>query len=692
MAPVTTSSGDIELVNGTTVLPLMFARPLADDGITPIAQGPLTFEEALVAARGDTPVAEWLETAILRDFSGGFGVDYSAAPGLDTYSTPGRAFPAGAATNFPVHPTQDSASPIWAFADYGGDLWVAQRGTGVAFSARVMRSASGTGALANSLNLGANEYLFDLAVADNGSGTKVLWASSSDVNGASGRMHKWDGATWTSTAAGTFGTNGRNRMKVVSWRDEFGITAVRIFVVSSNQGHVSYTKPNADPMLAASWVEGVRTGTTRPQPELAAARGHVWIAAESLFDMDELGNSPDLRGYTENHAGSGAAALYHDGYVYYSAGASLDRIRVETDGTLQEEPGTCSPGYRTRSKSPWAVGYTTALAAFQGYVLAAQYCPGNGRPAIFVGKDRRSVQAEDGAPVDTANPLVWHGPYAHGSEEAVVTRMWVTSVTPTVSRLYVATWNTNQVSAPRLAWISLSALGGAGAGLVAGSGHRFATGSTGSGTIWNDYCRLETLPDDGGSMASTKDLYQVIYGSEGLPASGPSGTDPSFTVYTRADPTPSSTSWGTGQNVTTGPTRTITPATTRGQKIEHRIDFLSPNGTATPPLPAILDSLESLFWRTSPDLDTWSVSVEFGPGIVMIDGTPWAEQGRDVAYFTDALLEMTRAGRITLRDRQDRRWSVKVKQVLDRTVAVVDHAYGEVKRATLVIAKLGAAA
>lgn len=683
------SAGHFELINGSTVVPLTLWAPRLKDGFSPDPEALRTFDEALVSSRSDTKASEWLEVEPTPNLADGFGVGCSASPGVDTYSSPGYALPAGAATNVVVNAVQNSVSPIVKMIDFGGDVWIAQRGSGALNSARVMRSASGTGNPSNSLNLGANEYMRDLLVFDNGAGVKVLWASSTDVNGASGRMHKWDGATWTSTAAALFGTNGRNRMASVFWRDEDGIGADRIFVVSSNQGHISYLKPYADPMLALSWVEGVRTGTNEPQPELAAARGHVWISArDGLFDINEMGDSPDLTSYTEKHVGGGLAALYHDGYVYRSAGSVLDRVRVDQNGVLQENPGVCSPGYLTKTKSPWAVGYTTALAEYQG-VLAAQYCPSLGLPGIFWGKDKLAWQKPDGTGVDTANPLVWHGPIAHSSAAEVVTTMHITSVVPTVSRLYIATWNVSQLAAPLLTWISLPALGGAVAGLTAASEHRYATGVAGA-TNWQPYARLESLPIDGGSKASIKDLYQIIYGTEGLPASAPGGTDPSLAVYTRGDPLPSSVAWGSSQTVTLGPTATTTPSTTRGQKLEYRIDFISPNGAATPPKPAILDSIELLFWRTAPDLETYSIDVEYGPGVLWLNNSDMMADGRDVDWFDDALIAASRAGRVVFRVTEDRLRSVKIQHKLDRGVIVTPH--GLIKRATLVIADLGVAA
>src|SRR5688500_17292360 len=123
MAQHTSGSTHLEILHtdGATWLPLMLKRPRDKEGI-PIGDGPRTLQEALAAARNDIALAEWLETTAYGDMSAGFGEAYSAAIALDTFSSPGHTMPAGASTEITVTAGNNSASPIVAFAEFGGDL------------------------------------------------------------------------------------------------------------------------------------------------------------------------------------------------------------------------------------------------------------------------------------------------------------------------------------------------------------------------------------------------------------------------------------------------------------------------------------------------------------------------------------------------------------------------------------------
>jgi hypothetical protein len=687
VAIATTADADLELINGSTVIPLMLARPQKRDGTQ--ADQPLTIQEALVASGAGLPLSEWLEPLVIEDWFSGIGLAYDAAPGCDTFSAPGYVLPGGAATDVTVTALNNSATPIIALAEgTSGDLWAAQKGSGVANTGRVLRSIDGGVTWTNSLNLGANEYLKDLLVARNSAtGVTHLWASSGLVTGDSGRMHYWDGAAWTSTAAALFGTNGRNKMVKVFWEGEDGVGDWRIVALASNQGHLSYTRPGTNPMLAPSWVEFVPVGGGENLGGLVAAKRHVWaVSAENVYDFDELGNSPALTSYSLKHRGTDASAvLYHNGHVYRSAGVTLDRIRVDQGPILAEYPGTCSPGWATKAENPWLTGYVTALTEWLGGIVCATFSPALGRAAVFWGVEREIVG------IESPNPMIWHGPFAISLDPSVVTAMYVTadSGTPSSSKLWLATWNTSQADQQKLSYVSLPPAGGSFSDLITGGGHRFANGA-GTG-VWQPTCQLYGLSTTLKDKGSRKDLYQLAIGTRGLPTSAPSGTDPYLSIYNRADATAAFTGWGTAVPVTTGPVLNITPDTTSGYRLDTRIDLFSPAGAATPPKPAMLDSVRWDYWRTAPDLDTWTFDVEFGPGVMSLHNSPWPNQGRDVTWFTDALVAMARAGRLVMRDRQDNRWSVKMKHYLVRETTLHDDVYGRTVQARITLALLGAA-
>lgn len=680
---ISTGSADFEIqaLDGTW-LPFSLLPEVADDG----TRKPKTFTSAIAAQTSDAPLSEWLEPKVQEDWSGGVGVSYNIALGLDTFSSPGYVFPGGASADVVLPALHNSPTPVIAIAEFVDKLWVGQKGDGTASTGRAMVSSDktgvGAGAFANSLLLGAGEVLADLFVAPDHDGNLRLWAASSDLNGDNGRLHNYDNGTgvWISTAAGEFGTWGRNRTVSVWWQDEDGVGAQRMVTLSSNKGHISYTRPGVDPMLGSSWVEGVRTGTAQPGAELVAAKRHVWVnGRDNLFDFDELGNSPALTGYPGLHEGTGLCCAYLDGFVYRSLAQGLDRVRVDQGPILQEVPGICTPGWNTRSESPWTAGWVTSLLPWNGGMLCAMYSLLESRPAIYWGRDR----TYEG--VETGNPLVWHGPFAFSAtEEGGVTRMGIAqSGTRSRMRLWVSTWSTSQTEAPTLSWISLPTVGSAFVNLRGLGVHTYADGAGSS--IWQTYSRMELLPDTVGDKASMKHIYQQAVGSLNL---GNPTAATKLVSYTRSDPSPTETAWGSGTDITSGPTAIITPATTSGNKIQQRIDFFSPQGASAPPVPAVLDSLRTTFFRAAPDVDTWTLEVEYGPGVFGLRNNDWGNNGLSVDDQTEKTLELCRGDRTTLRDRNDQRYSIKLKHSLPRVTTLTDTPYGKRIAARLVIAKL----
>jgi hypothetical protein len=219
---------------------------------------------------------------------------------------------------------------------------------------------------------------------------------------------------------------------------------------------------------------------------------------------------------------------------------------------------------------------------------------------------------------------------------------------------------------------------------VPGGGHTFATGA-GSGT-WQQTSRLEGLATTVGDKGSVKHVHQVTVGSLGL---GDPTTATKLTVYLRADPAPASSAWGTGSNVVSGPSFDLTPETTSGHSLEGRVDFFSPSGAAVPPKPAILDALRTTYWRTAPDLETWTFDAEYGDAVVGLGSGPWPAQGRSVEDTTAQLIAMAQGGRMVMRDRQDQRWSVKVKHLLERETRMTEGPFGKTVKVRITVAILG---
>jgi hypothetical protein len=684
---ITTADADIELTaaDGVTILPLMLARPRDPRTGEVIEGSPVTLSDMLQPYESDSPISKGLIADIQEDWAGGVGIAYSAAEAVYT-RTPGFACPAGNATPVTIPVTWNSNTPITKFDEFGSDLWAVQRGDGSPNTARILRNAGGgSAAFTNSLLLGANEYMQDMCVFDNGAGANVLYASSSNVGGLSGRLHKWDGATWTSTAAATFGTNGRQRLAKVFWTTPDGQSAWRLVAISG-QKSISYTKPRADPMLAASWIEDVRIETAGTLLELVAARRHVYVTAvDGVFDLDEQGNSPNLTSYWSRmqHIQNGYSAEYLDGYVYASLGQGLDRIRVDQGAVLQENIGQCSPGWGTPAENNWR-GSTTALAIDQGFLVNAVYNPAapnvNGASGVFWGKDRNVLQ------IQTPNPLVWYGPEVTVTTGGYYVTKMRTFAFGGTFRLWIACVP-YYGGAPIAAYISVPVSGSPLQDLLASGESRFAPGQAGTNP-WQAACSLKMLPKTTGDKAALKIIYQHGIGSRGLDAA----TGTKLVQYSRADPVPGSQAWGSGTDVTADPSTDLTPSVVvAGHKTEMRIDFVSPSGTATPPRAAVLDALRTLVWRIAPTTSTKSIPVEYGDGVVSMSGV--RAESEDPDWISAQLKLLTESGRTTIRDRQDKRWVCKIEQVLDGSEVLTDSApYGKRVVKTLQISVLGVAA
>lgn len=640
------------------------------------------YDAQLSPADADSPLADWLEPIVQEDWSGGVGVHSNATPGCYT-RTPGHVLPAGAATTVTIPAGGSAQVPIVAFCEYGNDLYAAEEGDAIN-GGRVLLLTGGTGAAWTvSLALAAGEIIRDLCVFDNGAGVNYLYASSTSSSGLSGRLHRTlDGVTWTHTdAAGTgaghdFGTgaaSGRNRMRREFWKTADGFGASRLIVISSGNT-IAYTRPNLDPFNAASWVEGVPIGTDTYIDELAGARRHIWIGSKSdVHDLNELGESPGLMGY-QNRTPSGIRfpIQYYNGYVYRAGANTLDRIYVDTStAVLQEKPQQCAPGFGTPAENEWR-GYPTAFAIEQGYLVTSIWNPTTGRSGIFWGIERNTPGID--------NPLAWFGPEIVSTGFRRVTamapsmlagdrRMWVASVTSNGTRETI--------------WVSLPVAGAPIQDLISGGTHRFATGD-GTGN-WQARCQVLSLSETAKDKNSLKIVDQNGIGSRGLD----SNVGTKLTVYTRADPTPGSQAWGSGVDVTSGPIQALTPAvTTKGYKLEYRIDLISPSGGASPPLPAMLDAVRRTVWRIVPSLTAVTLNVQYGDRTRGVNNTE--DSSIHPNQITAWLKELTESDRTVVRYPDDQRRSVKFRQVLDLHAELSPHGrYGKKVTAKIMLADLG---
>lgn len=663
----TTSAYDLELTgtlnDGTAIdLGLMLERPTDSTGKI-IPGAPKTVAEQLASESSDSAISYDLSAQVQEDWSRGYGLDYNLAQCVET-EIPGYAFPAGLATAVSlVLSVHNTNSPIVAFAEFRGDLYVAQQGENAAGPptryGRVLKITGGTGAATEDMVIsitagcaltGASAFIRDMVVADDGSGNQALFVSASDVNGNNGVIYRRDTAgVWTNstTVFGGCGTNGRNRMSIEFMQTPDGNAAWRIVTISGERV-ISYTLPNADPRDdTPAWVEGVKIGTSGTLVDIAAARRHFWLGAtDNLYDVDEMVNSTALTNYRQRTQSAPICVLYMQGYVYIGGQRGLDRVRVDQGDVLQEIPGACTPGLGTPVEND-AHGAITAMCEDQGRIVVAMYNPTKQQSYIFWGVDRTIVG------IDSPNPLIWHGPKVVYGVDYKVTRMTTSGLAGDL-RLWLGSQSVGG-STPRLDWVSLPVVGSSLQDLISGGSHRFATGTTGAPVV-QPACILESLQDTWSDKAQKKILYQHDVGTRGTV-----DDTVKITFSTRADPNPAGTSPAftpITPNVHTPPMQTLVPvATVQGNKTQWRAEFNS-NSTTAPP---ILDSVRTLAWKIAPSLPVRTLKVQYGDGVPNIAG---AEDTVIAPNEKTRLLKLaTESGRLIIRDRNDHQWTVKLRQV-----------------------------
>lgn len=671
----TTADYDAEilLADTTTWRGFMLARKRDKDGNVIDGQAP-TISELLESSEADQQIQRRLVPVVQKDWSRGFGLDYVDAAGVYT-RTPDYALPAGLGTDITgeIPVSGNSNSPIVKIEEFAGSLFLAQEGVGGA-GGRVIASAGGA-ALANSVTLTPGDIVRDLCIFDDGAGGQRLYVSYTTASGTNGQLRRWDGSSWAASSGAVFGA-GRSRMVRVNWRTPDANVGWRLVTISG-PNTLAYTIPDADPYLAASWVEGVKIVSGGHLVDLVAARKHVWVTATDggLYDLDETGNAPNLVGDISRVVVSGLPlpALYLDGYVHLSLGQQLDRVYVGDSGVLQENPGMCSPGWGTRAESEWR-GIVTAMTSDQGYVVAAVLNPTTGKTGIFWGKDRNVLG------IDSPNPMIWYGPEVVIEAAAGrVTAMRTTAFAGDL-RLYVASWIAG--STPVLSRISIPIAGAPLQDLLSGGLHRF---NPGDGYLTaqriQPYARLQLLPIDTEDRVAPNILHQHAVASRGLSVV----TDTRIFLEVRADAEPGALNWTTTDVATTSPIHSFTPSVVvKGNRIERRISFFSPDGDATPPKVGVLDAVRTTLWKVAASARNLTLDVEYGPGVTNRRGVDESrDQTRDPDVITADILALGEVGRTTIRLPNGKRWTLKVHQSYASEVEWHDAPFGQTRTARI---------
>lgn len=663
-------TADLQLLaaDGATWLPLMLVPESGPDG-TPRRK---VVSDAIQASLVSTPITDQLVELGAKSFIRGIGLDYDAAYGVFTRAgidadgeelpdeeSGGYACPAGEVAEVDIALGTNNGG-VCAFAEFVGNLYVAQSGGVGANTARILALSGGAGPATVSLALGVGEVFRGMCVSDNGAGSVQLYAFSSDGGTQNGRVHRFNGATWTSTAAGTFGTNGRGAAASVMWRDRQGIRYQRIVTISGVRT-IAYTKPAADPMLPASWVEGVLMNTAyQLRDVVVGGEEHAFISSDDgVFDFDEVGNSYNLLSEAVGNVqtGNGFMVLYHDGSLYYGVGNGVVKINLE-NGRLQEQPGQCAPGAYTRGENPIG-GYAVAgCVDMNGWVGVALFNGTTRQSFICWGKSREQLG------IKSPNPLIWHGPEAFTKElaDVKVTRMKVSSLTGG-ARLWIGTIKDTAPNTPRLFYQLLPRGNSPSKDVYSRDTWRSTTGQTGSDMV--PYSRIDFLPTNGGNRGSSLSLFDHTFSTR-----GPLSPSTKLTFYARADPAPGSVVWGSGTDITASPTQTIRAAgANEGSVIGRRVDFVAPSGGATPPIVPFLEGMWTTTWVTAPQFGVRDLAIEYG-----VQATDWENTNPLPVRGADQItqqLALLLGKRTTMRDAWGTTWSVRVMQLFPRELEAV---------------------
>ena len=676
------SEGDVEITLADGSVLALMLDPEADPTWKPGT--PYSLTSALAAATNPEQVAPRLTTRTQSSFKRGIGLDYNAAYGV--WTRDGYAMPAGAVGQ-PAPAAIGGTGPIVAFAEYAGNLWVAQQGDATA-GGIVYTFGNGTGVPVVSFGpLPAGDLIRDLLVADNGSGLTVLYATSESATHTNARLHRYDGTGWVSTVIGRefAATRGLGRMAYEFMQPDPSVPGDWRILALTGPKTFAYTLPNANPMGTtatagagtANWTVDVKVGTQGQLLEIASAKRHFWFGAtDNLYDVDEAANSSSMTSYTRamQQQGNGVAVLYWHGYIYMSLGRGLIRVRVDGGPTLDEVPGQCAPGWGTPAENE-VRGYVTAMCPDQGGILAAVYNPTASAGPGLTGKSYICWGVpRDIVGIDSPNPLIWHGPEVVIDADYKVTRMWTSGLDAASGmRLWIASISFGGTA--RLDWVYLPIAGSPLQDLVSVGPMRFAPANLG-GQIVQPYVRLELLRDDwGDGGASNKILYSDTIVTRGLSKQveqdGTVTDDHALTtmqVYSRADPKPGSTTWPVSTQITTSPRQDIIPSgVVQGHWTQLRIDFISPQGPASPSKVGVLDAVRRLGWVEVPSVRAVSIPVRYGDGVTI-------NPQMDPDDVTAMLKTATESTKLTLRDRWGKRWTVK----LDQVMSVVEEVRGGV--------------
>lgn len=305
--------------------------------LTPLKSG--TDEFQTVVWQNGKAGAGWTRETPASAQGGG----YSHGENVTTL-TPGIVMPSGKIEEITLPAGVTTA--LYDAEVYDSDLWVSTGGrylanvTNATGTSAVIGADLGSGYTSNSL------HVFDGNLIVSGAGSGSIW--------------KFDGATFTQGTGVT-----RSRLDSVYWTvggqtasggsaGTEGTGAFRLLATNTSGTGFYHLASGADPLTAANWSSLIPvTSSVYPIQSIVAANRTAWFSTPAgVIAVDGLGYAPNITPWAQRfyNASSGAAVMYHDGYVLYGHRHGL--ALVPTTGERQDTPVWLQFGDGTANGTP----------------------------------------------------------------------------------------------------------------------------------------------------------------------------------------------------------------------------------------------------------------------------------------------------------------------------------------------------
>jgi hypothetical protein len=267
-----------------------------------------------------------------------------------TTQTPGIVMPTGKVEEITIDPTILADPGIGSgFFDaeiYDGDLWVSSTGR---YLAQISGGTALTAGVGADLGVGYESQslqVFDGNLLVSGSGSGSIWSfdGSSFTQGTSVERSRLADVSWT---IGNQIATGASAGGAGDWAHRLVATDI----LGTGFYHLA---SGADPLVAANW-SSLYAFTASPYAiqDMVASNHTVWFSTPAgVWGADGLGYAANLTPWMQDFfsASSGAAVLYHDGYILYGHAHGL--AIIPADGNVQDIPRFVQFGHGTANGTP----------------------------------------------------------------------------------------------------------------------------------------------------------------------------------------------------------------------------------------------------------------------------------------------------------------------------------------------------